>query len=101
MIKSLSLKENLYSLEEILSFITNKSMTKCPKWLVIDYSSRMLLQILGVKNCGHILVVHLISSRWCGTKKDDVVFIISFHPYGIHNWWQNDVEVQNIIWKCD
>jgi hypothetical protein len=22
---------------------------------------------------------------------------IIFHPYGIHDWWQSDVDIQNII----
>jgi hypothetical protein len=38
------------SLEEILSFATKKSMTKCLKQLIINYSNRILFQILGVKN---------------------------------------------------
>jgi hypothetical protein len=37
-----------YALEEILSFATKKSMTKCSKWLVIDYSNKILFQILHV-----------------------------------------------------
>jgi hypothetical protein len=47
------------SLEEILSFATKKSMIKCFKQLVIDYSNRILFQVLGVKHCSHILMVHL------------------------------------------
>jgi hypothetical protein len=50
-----------HSLEEILSFVTKKSMNKCFKQLIIDYNIRILLQILRVKSCSHILVVHLIS----------------------------------------
>jgi hypothetical protein len=42
------------TIEEILSFATKKSMTKCLKWLVINYNNRILLQILNVKSCNHI-----------------------------------------------
>ncbi len=49
------------SLEEILSFATKKSMIKCPKQLVFGYSNRILLQILHVKSCSHILMVHFIN----------------------------------------
>jgi hypothetical protein len=88
------------SLEEILSFATKKSITKCFKQLVIDYN-RMLFQILHINNCSHIIMVHLTTRWWHGNRKDDVFFITSFHPYGIHDWWQNDVDVQNMIWNCD
>jgi hypothetical protein len=50
-------------LEEILSFATKKSMTKCPKRLLIDCNNKILLQILRVKSCNHILMVHLINKR--------------------------------------
>ncbi len=43
-------------LEEILSFATKKSMTKCFKQLVIDYSNRILFQILCVKI---VVILHL------------------------------------------
>ncbi len=62
------------TLEEILSFVTKKLTSKCSKWLVIDYSNRILFQILCVKDCNHILVVHLISRQWRGNMKDDVKF---------------------------
>jgi hypothetical protein len=36
-------------LVEILSFVTKKSTTKCPKQLIINYSNKILLQILREK----------------------------------------------------
>jgi hypothetical protein len=44
-------------LAKVLSFVTKKSMTKCPKQLVISYSNRLLFQILGVK----VVVMY----QWC------------------------------------
>jgi hypothetical protein len=41
-------------LEEILSFATKKSITKCLKQLVIYYNNKILFQILRVKSCGVI-----------------------------------------------
>jgi len=63
-----------YTLEKILSFATKKSMTKCPKQLIIEYNNRILLQILCVKNYSHTLVVHLTSRWWRDHRKVDVVF---------------------------
>jgi len=51
------------TLEEIFSIVTKKSMTKCFKRLIIDYSNGILFQILHVKSCSHILVMHLINKR--------------------------------------
>jgi len=34
-------------------------MTKCPKQLIIDYNNSILLEILHVKSCNHVLMVHL------------------------------------------
>jgi hypothetical protein len=51
--------EDNIRLVEILSFVTKKSMTKCFKGLVINYSNRILFQILRVKSCSHISMVHL------------------------------------------
>ncbi len=77
-------------LQEILSFATKKSMIKCLKWLVIDYNNRILLQILHVKNCSHILVVHLSSRRCWSMRKDDVFFHYKFlsiwHSWFMKNW---------------
>ncbi len=65
-----------HPLEEILSFVTKKSMIKCPKRVVIECNNRILLQILCVKSYNHILVMHL-TSRWLhGSKKVDVVFLL-------------------------
>jgi len=95
-------RNNAYPLKEILSFATKKLMTICPKWLIIDCNNRILFQILCVKSCSHILVEHLISIY------DDVITrrLMSFFHYKftsicIHDWWQNDMDIQNIIWKCD
>jgi hypothetical protein len=54
---------NLHTLEEILSFATKKSMTKCLKRLIINYSNTILLQILRVKSYTHILVVYLTNRQ--------------------------------------
>ncbi len=50
---------HLQTLEEILSFATMKSMTRCLKQLVINDNNKILFRILGVKSCSHILMVHL------------------------------------------
>ncbi len=63
-----------HSLKEILSFTTKNLMIKCLKQLVIDYNNTKLFQILRVKSCSHILVVHLTNKRWHGNKKVDVIF---------------------------
>jgi hypothetical protein len=63
-----------YTLEEILSFATKKTMIKCPKQLVIDCNNKILLQILCVKSCSRILVVHFTSKWWRGNRKVDVLF---------------------------
>jgi hypothetical protein len=47
-------------------------------------------------------MVHFSSRQWCGDRKVDVVFSLQvFIKYGIHDWWQNDMDIQNIIQKCD
>jgi hypothetical protein len=52
-----------------MSFATKKSMIRCFKQLdIIDYSHRILHQILCGKSCSHILMVHLI-------KVDDGIVI--------------------------
>jgi hypothetical protein len=51
------------TIEAILSFATKKSITKCFKRLIIDYTNRILLQILCVKSCSYILMVHLTNKQ--------------------------------------
>jgi hypothetical protein len=73
-----------------LSFVTKKSMIKCFKWLIINYSNRILFQIFRVKSCSHISMVHLTSKWWHGNKKDDVIFHYKFssiwHPRLMTKW---------------
>jgi hypothetical protein len=50
--------------------------------------------------------MHLTSKWWCGNRRMIFFFIVSFHPYSIHDWWQNDVDVWDIVttplWgKCE
>jgi hypothetical protein len=66
------------SLEEILSFATRKSMIKCFKQSVIDYNNMILFQILRVKNCSHIVMMHLTIRWWHGNMEDDVFFHYKF-----------------------
>jgi hypothetical protein len=55
--------------KKIMSFTIKKSMIRCFKQLnIIDYSHRILHQILCEKSCNHILVMHLI-------KVDDDIVI--------------------------
>jgi hypothetical protein len=49
------------SLKKNLVFCNQKSMIKCSKRLIIDYNNKILFQILHVKSCNYILMVHLIS----------------------------------------
>ncbi len=89
-------------LKEILYFATDKSMTKCFKWLIIEYNNRILLQILCVKGCSHILMVHLISTRWCGNRKNDVVFssqIFIHMAFTIDGkmTWMSKISYENVI----
>jgi hypothetical protein len=89
------------TLEEILSFVTKKSSTECSKQLVIDYSNRILFQILFVKICSHIFVVHLISGEWHGNKKDDVEFLLQafIHMTTMINdimTWMSEISHENV-----
>jgi hypothetical protein len=52
----------------------------------------------------------IVMCKWCIWLMDDDMitlerwhcfFIVSFDSYNIHDWWQNDMDVQDIIWKCD
>jgi len=52
-----------FSLKEIMSFATKKSMTKYLNDYIIDYSHKILLQILYGKSCNHILMIHLAYIR--------------------------------------
>jgi len=89
------------SVEEILSFATKKSMTKCFKQLIIDYSNKILFQILCVKNCSHIVMVHLTSRWWHGDKKDDIFFHFKF-SFIWHSWlmtkWRGCLKYQMKMW---
>jgi hypothetical protein len=68
---------------------------------IIDYNHRILFQILCGESCYHILVMHL-TSRWCGTRKDDIVF--SLHVF-IHMaftiddkvMWMFTISFENVI----
>ncbi len=61
--------KDLEGLKRIMSFTTKKSMIRCFEQLdIIEYSRRILLQILCEKSCSHILIVHLI-------KVDDDIVI--------------------------
>jgi hypothetical protein len=57
-----------------LVLCNKKIMTKCPKQLIIDCNNKGLLQILHVKSCSHILMVHLTNRWWHGNMKVDVIF---------------------------
>jgi hypothetical protein len=75
-----------FTLKENLSIVIKKSITKCPKWLIIDYGNKILLQILRVKSCNHILVVHLTNRWWHGNMKDDVIIHMASTIYNKMTW---------------
>jgi len=59
-----------------------------------DFGHILLLWILCVKNPNHILVGH-VTSRWWGDNKMEGQFSsFLFHLYGIHDWWQSDMDIQ-------
>jgi len=61
--------KDLEGLKRIMCCAIKKSMIRCFKQLnIIDYSHRILHQILWGKSCNHILVMHLI-------KEDDDIVI--------------------------
>jgi hypothetical protein len=78
-----------------MSFATKKSMIRCFEQLdIIEYSRRILLQILCEKSCSHILIVHLI-------KVDDDIVIgkmtlfihFKFSSIWHLDCWQNGMDI--------
>jgi len=79
--------KDLEGLKRIMSFATKKSMIRCFEQVdIIEYSHRILLQILCEKSCSHILTMHLIK------VDDDIVIrkMILFIHFKFSSIWHLD-----------